>query len=367
MKILLEGAFGEANFGDDLLLLASIRAIKSVMPNVELQVLARDNSVPGDYLDRFPGIDKVIRGWKLATSNYKLKLYAGGTQFYSYPQATSLHKNSTQKIFQRLSQKLLRTIHRSKKNAFIGVGIGPFYNGNEKACERLLRTGDFISVRDEISMKYLNSWGVPSKALGADICFKKEWWLPPTAPIKTVSSSAPIGVIIRDFEYDLPGRNYFQPLVELMQDMRDSGKIFRCFAFSELKDKLSIEKLQSAGFDVNVWKGEMSELPIFINELSECSALISARYHGIVIGAVLGVPSIGIEVDPKVKLACDELGNGSTAWSSPFLKQEFVKKFEQLSSSPSAARQALADNTMRLSQRTQAMFQEFCSFVERGI
>jgi polysaccharide pyruvyl transferase WcaK-like protein len=367
LKILLEGAFGEANFGDDLLLLATLKGIREAMPMITTLVLARDDSFKGDYLDRMPEVDKVIRGWQLAFCNYRLKLFAGGTQFYSYPSNAGERQKRSLSITKRVRDKVLRSRHRFKSKAFLGIGIGPFYQGNELACERLLKSGAFLAVRDEASLEYLRKWGIPEQEVGADICFNKEWWLPAAHVSQEPVRAAPVGIVIRDFEYDLPGKGYLPPLLEFAERLRSNGQAVRCFAFSKIKDQLSIERIRSHGFEVAVWQGEISDLPAYLNSISQCSLLISARYHGVVVGSVLGVPSIGIEVDPKVKLACEELGSGAEVWSTPFNVKDLQEKYEALNANQRGARDALLFQTQRLGVRAKAMFNSFVNFTKRGV
>jgi polysaccharide pyruvyl transferase WcaK-like protein len=367
LKILIEGAFGEANFGDDLLLLATLQGIRQDIPKAKTLILARDNSVKGDYLDRMPGANKVVRGWKLAFYSYTIKLYAGGTQFYSYPRDAQENHATFAGIAKRIRDKVLRWRHRLKAKAFLGIGIGPFHQGNELACENILRSGKFLAVRDQPSLGYLNQWGIPAQEVGADICFNKEWWLPPGYQFSAIDHSAPVGIVIRDFEYDLPGKAYLNQLLEFINWLVSSGQKVQCFAFSKVKDKLSVERMRSHGFDVLEWQGEMSYLSTYLDALSKCSILITARYHGVVIGSMLGVPSIGVEVDPKVKLACEELGRGAEIWSSPFSVEELRNKYERLRANDQEAREDLSLHTQRLGVRAKSMFNSFLDFTRREV
>lgn len=365
MKILLEGAFGEANFGDDLLLLSTLQGIKQNFPGTCVLVCAREESFHGDYLDRIPGNPKIIRGWELMFCGYDLKLFAGGTQFYSYPSLTTNSEKKSYSLMNRMRDKLLRLRHKRKSIAFLGIGIGPFYQGNEIACERLLSKGAFLAVRDEASLGYLTQWGIEAEEVGADICFDRGWWLPSDYVAQRSCTSSPVGIVIRDFEYELPAKNYINPLLEFAVSLKDSGTSVRCFAFSKIKDRKSIERFQKEGFEVIVWEGEMSNLSRYLDSLSRCKMLISARYHGVVIGSVLGVPSIGVEVDPKVKLACNELGRGAKVWGAPFCKNDLQEKYDSLSIDLERAQVDLSINTGRLALRTQTMIKSFLEFTKR--
>jgi len=368
LKFLLEGAFGESNFGDDLLMLATLNALIAKWPDAQITINARQDSKRNDYLDRVPGIHRILRGWLLSFEKYDLKIFAGGTQFYSYPKIKNKAKKYWFEIFfNKIGNKLLRIWHQNRKNAYLGIGIGPFYDGNLEACKKLILKGSFIAVRDGVSADYLENWGAVNFNCGADICYQRDWWFDSKANISKTEEKDIIGIVVRDFDYDLPGRDYLEPLVSFIESLLSSGKKVKCFAFSRIKDAGAILRISELGVDILVWNGEFDELNEYLKQISSCMLLISARYHGVVIGSVLGIPSIGIEVDPKVKLACDSLGEGSLCWSAPFSLAELEDKCAQLLERREAALASLVTQTAYLKHKTQKMFDAFVNFVETDV
>ncbi|MHC4617631.1 MAG: polysaccharide pyruvyl transferase family protein [Planctomycetota bacterium] len=59
------------------------------------------------------------------------------------------------------------------------------------------------------------------------------------------------------------------------------------------------------------WDPAQQTLREFIEELVSFDLLISARAHGVIMGTALGIPSIAIEVEPKLRLICGNLTSGT--------------------------------------------------------
>lgn len=362
--IQIEGAFGESNFGDDLLLFATLNMIKQVWNDGFFLVNARDNSVSGDYLDMFPGVDGVARGIDRYLVRPDILIYAGGTQFYSYPKIADSVQHDTTGILYRLVRKFGKVLRRPKKVAFLGIGIGPFLDGNELASRNVIDKNSFKSVRDINSVGYLNKWGIRDYVVGSDICFIRKSWIEEfSVHYKSANSGVEnIGIVVRDFNYDLPGRTYLSGLLEFAERVSNENISVVFFAFSKLKDKNCIDLLQKKGLHVHVWDGNMNEFRGYLEKISSCDFLISARYHGVVFAAMLGLPSIGVALDPKISMLCNELGLGAGLWSDPFDVSALYTSFHEICARYESARVSLNVNTELLEQRSISMFSEFVRF-----
>jgi polysaccharide pyruvyl transferase WcaK-like protein len=365
MIFLIEGAFGESNFGDDLLLMATINAMRSNLDLVKVIVHARDVSVPGDYLDRLPFVDEVVRGMRVEYINYDMCVYAGGTQFYSYPSSSKYgrNRNGIKHLLVRVLRKVMRSFRRTRPSAFLGIGIGPFLDGNEDACMRLLSKSSYLAVRDRRSIEFLDKWGVLNKSMGADICFARKYWLPEIG-VRVDRTIPCIGIVVRDFEYNLPGRDYLNSLLGFCTHLNKKKVAIKFFSFSKVKDGESLSTLVSHGLHVSVWDGEMSNFTSYVSEIAECTLLITARFHGVIVGAALGIPSIGIEVDPKVRLVCEEFGSACAIWSAPFDSSELVILYDNLISSSDDLRPELEKSYSKLEHESLKMLDSFYGFIE---
>jgi polysaccharide pyruvyl transferase WcaK-like protein len=75
----------------------------------------------------------------------------------------------------------------------------------------------------------------------------------------------------------------------------------------------------------NIWQPNLNHnISEFIEGLLNYDIIISSRYHGIVFSAVQGIPSIAIEIEPKLKIAAQTLQPGCLLWKQPFDATELL-------------------------------------------
>ncbi|CUO46160.1 polysaccharide pyruvyl transferase family protein [Clostridium disporicum] len=151
MKILITGYYGAGNFGDDIMLEAFCKRMKSENPEIEISILK--------MFDRELNIDldssiKVINYYKLKRKlntaifmmlmmKYDMFVWVGGTCF------TDEDGNGLYWLMKRAKQ--LR-----KKFGYIGVGIGNLTKKERiDMTEYLLNNCEFISLRDKRSYDYV--------------------------------------------------------------------------------------------------------------------------------------------------------------------------------------------------------------------
>lgn len=356
-KVQIEGAFGESNFGDDLLLVATTNFLKDRWPERSVFVNARGVSGRGDYLDFVPGVDGVLRGARRFLFAPELLVYAGGTQFYSYPSLPGA-SSARDPFWIRVARKLGKVFFLPGKTAFLGIGVGPFYSGNEAASRGVVSTADFCSVRDEVSAQIIKEWGLAEPLVGADICYCSKYWLPSGITLNR-DDRAPVGVVVRDFDYPLPGAGYFAKVLEFARGLREDGVPVEFFAFSGVKDRKCVAALRASGFSAHVWNGCVEGLSDYLSLLKKCKILVSARYHGVVIGGILGIPSVGIVVDPKVQLACQEFSCGAEVWGGEFSLSDLRAAYRSILDRYDEAVECLRSQCARLELRTESMLSAF--------
>jgi hypothetical protein len=258
----------------------------------------------------------------------------------------------------RAARKLGKIFFSPGKTAFLGIGVGPFYSGNETASRAVVSTADFCSVRDKVSAEYIKGWGLAEPLVGADICYCSKYWLPSGIPLKK-DGRAPVGIVVRDFDYPLPGAGYFGKVLEFACELRGEGGSVEFFAFSGVKDGKCISALRASGFSVHVWNGYVDGLLDYVSHLKKCKMLISARYHGVVIGGILGIPSVGVVVDPKVQLACQDFSCGSEVWGGEFSLSDLRVAYRSILDRYDEAVECLRSQCARLELRTESMLNAF--------
>jgi len=83
--------------------------------------------------------------------------------------------------------------------------------------------------------------------------------------------------------------------------------------------------------DILCWDPYTMTLDDFTRRLSEYDLLIAARAHGVIIGAALGIPSIAIVIEPKLRLVCERLTGGTEMWCPPFDSDNLTNTVERMS------------------------------------
>lgn len=345
-KVRIVGAFGERNFGDDLLMVATANFVKASMRNPKI-FIATDNPESSSYIyRRIPDVRFDRRSASIR--RYVMReIFAGGTQFYSFS-AGGGQEVRKMSIVARLAKKVreegvinvvariaLKSFPIKPKRYAVGIGIGPFDSGNESESRNVLKDVDRIWVRDEESLRYPRSWGFGGVDVGADICFASSLLELPVTDI--VPSRRVLGVIVRGWSYATTKTDYLKELVLVLKSIQSDFDEVRVFAFCRPVDREAIRIMTDSGFLVDVWDPDIESEIDYMRRLGECQCFISARFHGVVVGALLGRPSIGIALDPKVRQISNRLGLGEYVWSDPFdgsvltkMAREFASKVEDL-------------------------------------
>jgi polysaccharide pyruvyl transferase WcaK-like protein len=366
LRIDIEGAFGEANFGDDLLLHLSCELIAAALPQAKRIVRAAADSRAGDYLDRFGGVHEVRRGRRFTLPRSDARVFGGGTQFYSFPKPPGA-STPRDPLLGRIARKIEKTFFLPRRRYFVGLGLGPFMAGNQAASAAVLREASFLSVRDKEALAVARGFGLPTEALGADLCFAAIDSLFAPLANRTLAVRGRVGVVLRDFPYDLPGRSYLAPCLQAAQALMDQGIEIEFFAFSALKDREAIAQVQSLGYPLHVWRGEFHEMNAYLERLAACELVLSTRYHGLVVAAALARPCVGLELDPKVGNLCSELGGGALLWQAPYNAQALVAATLTMQADIAARSAALVEARSTLARRALAMQDAFKTAIRRDL
>ena len=338
-RVNIVGAFGEENFGDDLLFLVTDSLLLKRIQPKEIWVSVSDLR-KGSYLRDWIDPVRFIKRFHPTPRSWDLKIYAGGTQFYSFPVDDATH--FTNKLLQRLvagvrREGLLRFLYIHTRKLFIkkpfsiaiGIGVGPFLSGNEDNSRRVLKLLDLTWVRDSSSFFQLKKWDIKNVFEGADICFSGNVFDITRRPAE-LTGIQNVGIVVRGWSYQTAAQHYECHLLDLARWVRSLGYSVTFFAFCAPVDQKVIDYLRSEDELVDVWNPRVDSVQQYIARIAKQDIFISSRYHGIVIASLIGIPSIGLSLDPKVSLICDRLGLGEYVLEAPFSPVEFKAKFLNL-------------------------------------
>ncbi|MDY3122945.1 MAG: polysaccharide pyruvyl transferase family protein [[Actinobacillus] rossii] len=347
------GAYGESNFGDDLLMLVFEQFFIEEFPNSKVNFIGEKNSYPN---------------FLLRSSSYNSKLesnilvYGGGTQFFSF---RNMNESILKKLVKfslnpRLILHKLKSVHQERLCfpyvAFLGFGIGPF-NNDIKAIEnarRSLESGSFVGVRDDTSFEFCREYNIEA-FLGADVVFSSyfESFLYNIAK-KERNRINKVGIIVRDWPHI--NKEYIDKIVEF-EKKTDFDTTF--IIFSRDKDKSWISILKNYPNKI-VWDPMNISIKDFLEILNSFDCIISARYHGAIISALLGIPTICIEIEPKLEILSKQI-EGMLLWRYPFNIEKLNEYISELSVTTPDYSESLAERK----RAADSMLLQFKQYMER--
>ena len=313
--IKIEGAYGESNFGDDLLMKVFENFFIEEFPNSSVFFSGQEANYPQRILSKALYNKKV---------NENLLVYGGGTQFFSFSSENS--KRSFFEILKLvisnprfLEKKIKQKFFHNKgnhfqKTAFIGIGLGPFSDNKsyiDYTIEKMIKS-DFIAVRDQVSKKYCDDWNL-NAILGADVVFSKYFSHSLLPNNQNQEGKKKIGIIVRDWNWEESGNMYTDPLMQVQKNQKDYE--FEYIIFAPMKDKKWAQKLN--GHKVLTWNPEQDSIDSFLQKLNSYSGFISARYHGAIIGSLLNKPVICVEIEDKLRILTEQVKEFKL-WEKPF-------------------------------------------------
>jgi len=339
--VTIVGAYGAGNLGDDALLASVLTALRGIVSDnrVCIRTLHR-----APYVAQwFPDVTVVSSGDSVRVRT-NLLLFGGGTQFYSFANACATRGRRLRSINKyllrpRLLWRRLRMVGTfqgivSDRTAAVSVGIGPFVPGSfqEERARALLRSCDWISVRDTLSLGFCGRWGITRALLYPDLCFASELWGFDGLTNPGIGSAvARVGVIVRDWPRTIMGQAYFEPLRKAVAQMRAEGLAVTYLSLGVSSDSKTVRTLEQAGEKVVKWDPGNSTVVEFAERLRSFHLLITARVHAVIIGATLGIPSIAIGIEPKLEIVREQLGAGTRGWAPPFDPDVLLSQVREIS------------------------------------
>lgn len=319
MKIVLNGSYGFANFGDDLFNLTSVLGASRFWKGHAVEILgppvggvAARFRVPGCFpraLFTTPGFaGKVSRLAFLVAALLRsdLMVYAGGS---------TLSHGSIMKKVQRVAAERGVT-----KFAAIGVSIGPFLDQtDEDEAARFLRKFTYFSVRDRKSVELLARMHVPATpTLARDLVGALPLLLPPEAGVARERKG--LGISVCGYERNFGGdpevedrRNsaLFEGIAQFVKRECVPVRIFCLNTLPKSGDgPLSVQlrdRLDRQGAEVELISAQDNLLGVW-EGLASCRAVLSVRLHGGITAYLRGVPFSLVEYHRKCTDLLDDIG-----------------------------------------------------------
>lgn len=338
MRILLQGYYGRGNWGDDLLMLISFNILRKNYPNAAIEILTADR--PRPYIHTILG-EKVPLLMQGHHGHYDMIVHGGGGVFFDF-NLQPLHRKLVESIvlllghrmFIRAETWLRRRLGTPRTSAplriALGVGVGTFTAGSPVLPNALSAFSGMSAmwVRDVHSQRNLARFSDVLNAaviLGSDMVFMRGYWLLPRLDPKPTPAAKPrIGVVLRD-EHGLDA-SALEAVANTLQELMPHYDL-TLFFFEAEADARLIAALQS--FSPVVWEPDSMQLSHFAELLSAQDVIVTSRAHGAICAACLGIPSIIIEIEPKLRRVHEMLPRSSSLLPLASLHSELQPLIER--------------------------------------
>ncbi len=318
MKIAITGFYGKGNFGDDVLFKVTYNLVRQYYPEADISAIC--DRYGDDYLPRLIGRDiRVIEA--SSGERFDLIVHGGGGTFFDFTHygwkerginlaiklmGYGLYATLITAVRRLLGKEL---VSAAKRYGF-GIGVGTYTPDSAKLKYNIpvLTTFDLLATRDPQSIANLEKLGIdiPVK-LGSDLAFLRRLWAPSPLPYRGEREKRKIGLILRDWHKG-ELRDYLgmlNPLMERLEKEYDTT----LFIFDEREDSALIA--MSERYSRMIWEPMRVDFAEYCLALADQDILITSRAHGAMCGALLGVASIIIEIEPKLRTIHEMLPNAS--------------------------------------------------------
>ena len=296
--VVICGAYGRGNAGDDAILQAILQEMRSIDPDMPITVLTKDPKATRlTYRVRTAGrMD--VGTWKKAMRHAGLYINGGG----------SLIQDVTSRRSLWFYLHNIQAAHKAGcKVQMYGCGIGPVLREqHRKLAARVLNASvDVITLREPDSLKELQSMGVtkPEILLTAD----------PALTLPAASEDEIDSVLLR--AGIPPHGKYLCFALRNWKGFEDKAPLFAqaanyayetygltpVFAAVEKHLDPTAGRLAAAGLDIpHYFLDDAGSAGTIIGALSRMQAVVSMRLHALIFAAGQGIPLAGVVYDPKV-------------------------------------------------------------------
>jgi polysaccharide pyruvyl transferase WcaK-like protein len=337
--------YGPHNIGDDALMLVVCNLIKKVCPANKIGIGVMRPEIVKSWL---PGI-RVFNTADYQTIKANILVYGGGGQFFSFP--TTLNRKSYLIQFYQKFIKLAKEplsiknicsviVARSHKttnfrieaerSAAFCVGVGPFVAKSPrlKKAKSILKSCDYLSVRDVESKNICQSWGINKVRLKTDACYLKDLWMMENESISITENklNGSIGLVVRHWQHDNHGNRYIDSMLAATWKLRKMGFHAQFISFDKRHDAQVISKLKNQNETVIIYDPSITRPGQFMHQVaSKFDLFLSARAHGIILPSIFGIPGICVGIEPKLINIHKSLPTGTGLWTKPFHPYSLVK------------------------------------------
>ena len=296
--VVICGAYGRGNAGDDAILEAILQEMRSIDPDMPVLVLSKDPKATR-LTYRVRSVSRVdFWAWHRAMRQAKLYINGGGSLIQDVTSRRSLWF-------------YLHNIRAAKKAGcrvqMYGCGIGPVTRESHRklAADVLNANVDVITLREPDSFEELRSMGVtkPEILLTAD----------PALTLRSASEDETDSILLR--AGIPPHGKYICFALRRWRGFEEKAPLFGTAAkyayetYGLTPVFVAVEKhldpgagqLAAQGLDVpHYFLNDAGSAGTIIGALSRMTVVVSMRLHALIFAAGQGIPLAGVVYDPKV-------------------------------------------------------------------
>lgn len=315
MRFLITGYYGAGNIGDELILSALLRLLRRIDPAANVTVLsfspeetAQTHQVHSLYRAPFvlrgthrfgllqmpwPAIARAIRAADLV-------LVGGGGLW------EDIHNFGS--IPQYL-QTIAMAIACGRPAVGVGLGVGPLMTGLSSRLIRLIANHmALIVVRDQWSANELARCGVAQERIqvGADLVFTLT--APSSIQLAAARAQPVIGVTLGPAEWlDVKLDELATAIDQASRRVQAQNVIVfpMCTDKADRRIAQALSARITVPHQLDLRQRRPEELLDFVAGLD---VILSAKLHGVIAGACMGVPTVCLSYAPKVSAAAQRLG-----------------------------------------------------------
>ncbi|MEQ9412485.1 MAG: polysaccharide pyruvyl transferase family protein, partial [Cyclobacteriaceae bacterium] len=339
------------NLGDDILLMTSWGILLEKFNPSEINVYSNFNSNLSDF-DRGHNYNHYIFtllnhqvelvDWT-CHNNVDVVLDGGGGVYFDYRTSGVVRKliNGVLKLIgskaiYNIDVLIRELIGRPKRITFkrrigVGLGIGPYSNSSPLLFSHFSDIGssDIIIVRDRTSFDFLHNYNYRGvKILGTDLAFLNKYWLKEGKRIEHRKFKGNIGIVLMDWHKGSESK--FLVFEKFADQLMNENATVTFFSFDENNDSRYIKRF-STMYKFVTWKPNEMSFDEFINQFSKQDVIFSARAHGVIVGSILGIPSVCIGTSDKLVEVSKMFPSVSLIVREPIALDDLQKILERVS------------------------------------
>lgn len=332
VKCYIRGAYGPGNIGDDILMISTYRSLRRVFDTDQIYIGVDNPALAKELLPEaeFLHIKKPFSA--------EIVVLGGGGQFFSFKPPAMQPENLLSKIVAKIKRQsnLFDTLTRlwiKARGAYdnlyfaesIGaycIGLGPFESDgkNLERTKKILPNLDYISVRESTSAAFYRDFVNGKQArVYTDPSFNRELWLDRKERRDSDAlrdEEKYVSFIVRDWPHSEKGQAFLTAMFDAAAALKKKGHRVRIICLYQERDEHLVARAPE--FEWLFWKIDGTSPSAFMSEVCASSkVIISARAHGVMLAAALDMPTIAVEIEPKLNEIHKMLPTGTRLVSDP--------------------------------------------------